>query len=82
MFLLAQLGLFLMLLTRFWQRGVEACLALENRIHVPAVVASATIVPEEPLVEPAPTHGEEQEVQAVPDIAVPEPSTEPPSSEI
>jgi hypothetical protein len=82
MFLLAQLGLFLMLLTRFWQRGAEACLALENRIHVPAVVASATIVPEEPLVEPAPTHGEEQEVQAVPDIAVPEPSTEPPSSEI
>jgi hypothetical protein len=31
-FLLAQLGLFLMLLTRFWQRGVETSLALQNPI--------------------------------------------------
>src|ERR1700733_1017983 len=29
-FLLAQLGLFLMLFTRFWQRGVETSLALQN----------------------------------------------------
>jgi len=31
-FLLAQLGLFLMLLTRFWQRGAETSLALQNPI--------------------------------------------------
>ena len=30
MFLLAQLGLFLMLFTRFWQRGVETSLAFKN----------------------------------------------------
>jgi hypothetical protein len=30
--LLAQLGLFLMLFTRFWQRGVETALALQNPI--------------------------------------------------
>jgi hypothetical protein len=34
-FLLAQLGLFLMLLTRFWQRGVETSLALQNPIADP-----------------------------------------------
>jgi hypothetical protein len=32
MFLLAQLGLFLMLFTRFWQRGVEASLVLQHPI--------------------------------------------------
>jgi len=79
MFLLAQLGLSLMLLTRFWQRGAETCLALENEIHVPAVAPSATIVPQEPLVEAAPTHGEQQEAQAVPDITAAEPSTESPT---
>ncbi|MEO6805373.1 MAG: hypothetical protein ABI286_09650 [Edaphobacter sp.] len=31
-FLLAQLGLFLMLFTRFWQRGAETSLALQNPI--------------------------------------------------
>jgi len=69
MFLLAQLGLFLMLLTRFWQRGAETDLALDNPIPVPIVVTPAPIVPEEPLVEPAPTAGEEQEVKAAPDSA-------------
>jgi len=82
MFLLAQLGLFLMLLTRFWQRGAETCLALENPIRVPAVVPSATILPQEPLVESASTHGEQQEVQAVPEVAAPETSTEPPVEEL
>ncbi|RZU40579.1 hypothetical protein [Edaphobacter modestus] len=32
MFLVAQLGLFAMLFTRFWQRGVEASLVLQNPI--------------------------------------------------
>jgi hypothetical protein len=35
MFLLTQIGLFLMLLTRFWQRGVETSLALQHPIYPP-----------------------------------------------
>jgi hypothetical protein len=34
-FLLAQLGLFLILFTRFWQRGMETSLALQNPISSP-----------------------------------------------
>jgi len=34
-FLLLQLGLFLMLLTRFWQRGAETILALDNPLPPP-----------------------------------------------
>jgi hypothetical protein len=37
MFLLAQLGLFLMLFTRFWQRGVETSLSLQNPILSPSL---------------------------------------------
>jgi len=36
-FLLAQFGLFLMLFTRFWQRGVETSLALQNPIPNPSL---------------------------------------------
>src|SRR3984893_350897 len=36
-FLLAQFGLFLMLLTRFWQRGAETSLALQNPIPSPSL---------------------------------------------
>jgi hypothetical protein len=36
-FLLAQFGLFLMLFTRFWQRGVETSLALQNPIPNPTL---------------------------------------------
>ncbi len=36
-FLLAQLGLFLMLFTRFWQRGAETSLALQNPIPTPSL---------------------------------------------
>jgi hypothetical protein len=42
-FLLAQLGLFLMLLTRFWQRGVETSLALQNPIAGPTLSPSVPI---------------------------------------
>ena len=35
MFLLAQAGLFLMLLTRFWQRGAETILAVDNPLPPP-----------------------------------------------
>jgi hypothetical protein len=48
MFLLAQLGLFLMLLTRFWQRGAETILALDNPIPA-AVVAVRELVVIEPI---------------------------------
>jgi hypothetical protein len=37
MFLLAQLGLFLMLFTRFWQRGAETSLSLQNPILSPSL---------------------------------------------
>ena len=53
MFLLAQLGLFLMLFTRFWQRGAETSLALENPIpnpNLPPILPIAAIVdPIDPL---------------------------------
>jgi hypothetical protein len=37
MFLLAQLGLFLMFLTRFWQRGAETSLSLQHPIPSPSL---------------------------------------------
>jgi hypothetical protein len=48
LFLLAQIGLFLMLLTRFWQRGAETVLALDNALLAPVLL----LVPVEP--EPLP----------------------------
>jgi hypothetical protein len=52
-FLLAQLGLFLMLFTRFWQRGAETSLALQNPIpspSLPQILPTAGIVnPVDPL---------------------------------
>ena len=65
MFLLAQLGLFLMLLTRFWQRGAETILVLDNPMPVPVAVVPAPAVPEE--IFPAPTDPE-----PVPDEPAPE----------
>jgi len=56
-FLLAQLGLFLMLFTRFWQRGAETALALQNPIpnpSLPPILPIAGVVnPIDPL---HPTH--------------------------
>jgi hypothetical protein len=48
-FLLAQLGLFLMLLTRFWQRGAETSLSLQNPILSP-------LPPILPVAGPADSH--------------------------
>ncbi|MEI9979218.1 MAG: hypothetical protein WDN23_09475 [Edaphobacter sp.] len=52
-FLLAQLGLFLMLFTRFWQRGVETALALQNPIAEtalpPILPISAPVNPIDPI---------------------------------
>jgi hypothetical protein len=43
MFLLAQLGLFLMLFTRFWQRGAETSLSLQNPIPSPSLPPSVHV---------------------------------------
>ena len=45
MFLSVQLGLFVMLFTRFWQRGAETILALDNPLPVPVAVVPLSIVP-------------------------------------
>jgi hypothetical protein len=74
MFLLAQLGLSLMLLTRFWQRGAETVLVVDNPIPLPITVIPAPTDPEAHLGEPAP--GDKQEIKAAPDDAAPEPSEE------
>jgi hypothetical protein len=55
MFLLAQAGLFVMLLTRFWQRGAETVLAVDDPIVVvePVVVVTPqVVVATEPVVDP------------------------------
>jgi hypothetical protein len=57
LFLLAQLGLFLMLFTRFWQRGAETILALDNPLPLPVVIfpeplATEVIVTTEVVADP------------------------------
>ena len=47
MFLLAQTGLFLMLLTRFWQRGAETTLSLDHPIFEAPIVRTS-FAPREP----------------------------------
>jgi hypothetical protein len=84
MFLLAQLGLFPMLLTRFWQRGAETVLVLDNPIPVMIVAVPAAIVAEAPVVEPEPEPEPvpvgDEEAKAVPDNVAPAPAEEPPAS--
>lgn len=72
-FLLAQLGLFLMLASRFWQRAAETVLALDNPIPVPAAITPGPIVHQALLVQLAPAPGEEQEGQPTLDSAEPVP---------
>jgi hypothetical protein len=73
-FLLAQFGLFLMLFTRFWQRGVETVLALQNPILdttlPPILPIAAPVNPIDPL---HPSH----HTQALPPPPVPEPISNP-----
>ena len=49
LFILAQIGLFLMLLTRFWQRGVETVLAQDHPLTFPVVFLDATPLSVGPL---------------------------------
>jgi hypothetical protein len=78
-FLLAQFGLFLMLLTRFWQRGVETSLALRNPISSPSLSPilpiAVTVNPVDPL-HPSALH--QSHAHPIPEpISDPEPA--PPS---
>lgn len=67
MFLLAQLGLFLMLFTRFWQRGAETILAERNPLLAstlkPSMATFPTDLPTIPIPPPSP----------VPDPGTPQP---------
>ena len=55
-FLFAQLGLFLMLFTRFWQRGAEASLILQNPLlPPPAPISSISVPPSGPIEPPSPS---------------------------
>ena len=51
-FLLAQLGLFLHLFTRFWQRGAETSLALQNPAFIPPSLPILPVVGKVNLVDP------------------------------
>ncbi len=54
-FLFAQIGLFLLLFTRFWQRGVEVSLVLQNPLLPPTAPISSIIPPPvQPPHPPAP----------------------------
>jgi hypothetical protein len=65
-FLLAQLGLFLLLLTRFWQRGAETSLALQNPIFTPSSLPIPPVVGRANPVDPLhPNHP----IPSVPSIA-------------
>jgi len=52
LFLLAQIGLFLMLFTRFWQRGAETILALDNPLPLPLVIVPEPVATEVIVVIP------------------------------
>lgn len=54
MFLLAQCGLFLMLLTRFWQRGAETTIALDFPIPPPIVAVPPPPFAADPIPNPEP----------------------------
>jgi hypothetical protein len=80
-FLLAQLGLFLLLLTRFWQRGAETSLALQNPIFTPAPLPIVPVVGKVNPVDhlrpnqPAPSN----QISETPQIPDPIPNPEPAS---
>jgi hypothetical protein len=77
-FLLAQLGLFLMLFTRFWQRGMETSLALQNPASSPPLptLPIAGVIDPQCRIPPAAPEQPSQPVTNEP-IADPEPA--PPS---
>src|ERR1700722_12585644 len=80
-FLLAQLGLFLLLFTRFWPRGAETSLALQNPIPSPAPLPILPVVgkvnPVDPLhpSHPVPAHQISSPGQPLDPIPNPEPAS-------
>lgn len=85
-FLIAQLGLFLMLLTRFWQRGAETSLALQNPMPSPSLPPILPIAAIVDSVDPLhPKHGVQPVLAVAPErpaspvtkepISDPEPSS-------
>ena len=85
---LAQLGLFLLLFTRFWQRGAETSLALQNPLFRPSTLPILPVVgkvnpisnpmaPLHPIPTEIPTHETPQPSQSLDPIPNPEPA--PPS---
>jgi hypothetical protein len=86
MFLLAQLGLFVFLFTRFWQRGAETSLALQYPIFTPSSLPILPIVgkvnpvdplhPNHPVPTPSlPTHEIRQPAPPLDPIPNPEPAS-------
>ncbi len=80
-FLLAQFGLFVLLFTRFWQRGAETSLALQNPIFIPSQLPILPVVgkvnPVDPLHpnHPNPAHQIPSLGQPLDPIPNPEPAS-------
>ena len=86
MFLLAQIGLFGLQLTRFWQRGAECTLACDNPLPVPELSPGMTDLLLNQTIRPLPSRrrAEDAEERAPDDAvndAVPDPEPEVPSLE-
>lgn len=75
-FLLAQLGLFLLLLTRFWQRGVETSLALQNPLYPPPELPIRPVVTHVP---PVPQTAPVADLSDSIEDPIPNPEPAPPS---
>ncbi|WP_260737464.1 hypothetical protein [Tunturiibacter lichenicola] len=87
-FLLAQFGLFLLLLTRFWQRGAETSLALQNPLFRPTQLPILPVVgrvnPIDPLhphhpIPPTPEHLDPHPSEPPTSDPIPNPEPAPPS---
>ena len=74
-FLLAQLGLFLMLFTRFWQRGAETSLILQNPISSPSTTPSPVKIDPQCAIPPTPR----QPSQPLTNEPISDPEPAPPS---
>jgi hypothetical protein len=74
-FLLAQFGLFLMLFTRFWQRGMETSLALQNPVSSPPLptLPIAGVIDPQSRIQPAPMRSVQSVINEP--IADPEPAS-------
>jgi hypothetical protein len=77
MFLLAQLGLFLMVFTRFWQRGVETSLSLQTPIPSPIVPPAIHVAG---LVHPTDPVNPTRRINLAPERPAIPPTPEPPAT--